>query len=605
MSATHPSLTPRWPDPHPPPRSLECKLAGHRDRVERCAWFCDDTRLATASSDGTVRIWDTRSGAALHVLAHGSGRAHCVVELAVADDGTWLVTALLDGSAWIWDTDTGTLRGLIEGVGRNLLLSRAGDRLASSRHYAVVVHDVATGAVLRRLEAEHELVACGWLADDVSLVITHANGSVSVWQTDIDDEHIVIAADSHLPASGVVATDGTWAAVESMDDLSVWTPEHGLVRAPEREFGRLLAAAGTASEPRLLIERDGLKLLDVLHSRTQPLDGPLRWIVSAAFGRDPNWIAGATEDGVVWIWDVTRASAEPPADERPARPVRACAAAPDGTWAVTGEPDGLRVRDPETGRVLRVLRESDWSPAPFVCVAAPDSSWLAADDHEHLHIWAMPEGTLRHTLEAGVLPGYVLRNGPINSILGAAVSPDGRRLVTAGEDGFVRVWDPITGEPGEWWNPDEGRLFDVFVIPDASGILHCAGEITHRWDPVSQQRRSYPRPSSALVAHPTELALIAGIRADTIEIWSLASGELLRELDDARGVSCCRFSPDGAWLAGCIDDLVCIWDIADGTQRASMQLDGRLHGLCWLPDNRGLCVVGEAGSFAFDFEPGT
>ena len=61
--------------------------------------------LASASRDGTTRIWDAVTGRERALLADRGGPT-----TAVAPDGSWLATASQDGTARIWDATTGQLR---------------------------------------------------------------------------------------------------------------------------------------------------------------------------------------------------------------------------------------------------------------------------------------------------------------------------------------------------------------------------------------------------------------------------------------------------------------------------------------------------------------
>ena len=66
----------------------------------------DGTRIATASWDGTARIWDAKTGERLIApLAH-DGIVRTVVFSA---DGKWLLTGSVDGTVRLWDAARGKL----------------------------------------------------------------------------------------------------------------------------------------------------------------------------------------------------------------------------------------------------------------------------------------------------------------------------------------------------------------------------------------------------------------------------------------------------------------------------------------------------------------
>src|SRR5262249_44157690 len=64
----------------------------------------DGTRIASASYDGTVRLWDARTGHGLRVL---TGHAGMVLVVAFSPDGRLLASAGFDGTVRLWDPASG------------------------------------------------------------------------------------------------------------------------------------------------------------------------------------------------------------------------------------------------------------------------------------------------------------------------------------------------------------------------------------------------------------------------------------------------------------------------------------------------------------------
>ena len=64
----------------------------------------DGQRRVSASSDGSLRIWDIKTGTCLHILEGHSGQ---VTSVSAIVDGRWRVSPFSDGSLRIWDMETG------------------------------------------------------------------------------------------------------------------------------------------------------------------------------------------------------------------------------------------------------------------------------------------------------------------------------------------------------------------------------------------------------------------------------------------------------------------------------------------------------------------
>jgi WD40 repeat protein len=79
-------------------------LTGHAGLVNGVAFSPDGARIATASTDGTARIWQADTGEHLTTL---QGHTNPVNGVAFSPDGARIATASHDGTVRIWQTTTG------------------------------------------------------------------------------------------------------------------------------------------------------------------------------------------------------------------------------------------------------------------------------------------------------------------------------------------------------------------------------------------------------------------------------------------------------------------------------------------------------------------
>jgi RNA polymerase sigma factor (sigma-70 family) len=109
-----PPASPRTRQPGPPAGQggkqavkswgVRATLTGHTDSVWDLGYSRDGTLLATASKDGTVRLWNAKTGKPVASLAGHEGDVHGV---AFSADGKLLATAGADKTVRVWDPATG------------------------------------------------------------------------------------------------------------------------------------------------------------------------------------------------------------------------------------------------------------------------------------------------------------------------------------------------------------------------------------------------------------------------------------------------------------------------------------------------------------------
>src|SRR5262249_3312794 len=93
-------------------------FTGHQGDVYSVTFHPQDGRLASGSWDGSVRIWDPKTGQACLVLTErGAGHQNSlVVAVTYSSDGRLLASASQDGTVQVCEANTGRLLHILGGT---------------------------------------------------------------------------------------------------------------------------------------------------------------------------------------------------------------------------------------------------------------------------------------------------------------------------------------------------------------------------------------------------------------------------------------------------------------------------------------------------------
>jgi WD40 repeat protein len=309
------------------------------------------------------------------------------------------------------------------------------------------------------------------------------------------------------------------------------------------------------------------------------------------FSTDGHWLAMSGRDEVRLFDTLTWQRAVTIAEQR----VRSLSFDPTGPRLAVGTSDGVAsIWEVPSGVRVRRLREAGASVDAVqfshdgVLVAAgsrdgAEQVWDAASgglqtqfNSHHDKIYAVefsPADDL--LLSTGADGAVVISNvatgmpvtrleGPTGFISAAHFDQTSRRVVGASWDGTARVWSAASPYR-RWSSPQIGPECDTeeSLVPDQRFIaLSCRNHGTHVWDTargellaelpsVTTVEGNYASAFPALTASGDRAAIARG---NTVEVYALPSGQLLRTIAHPAAVSAVAFAPVGHDLvSGAVD----------------------------------------------------
>ncbi|AEP11491.1 MULTISPECIES: WD40 repeat domain-containing serine/threonine protein kinase [Chloracidobacterium] len=307
ISATFPTLD--LSQMKPVELKLVATLTGHEHIVKSLSYHGSGDWLASASGDGSVRLWDLRTNREIGLF---SGHEYSVNAVAIAPDGLRLASGGADGTARLW-----TLRDATEIASfghrtavRALLFASDGRWLITAFDTEVKIWDALRQRQIASFLGHIKTIdALALSPDGHTLASGGADDAIHFWDLISKTEQAMLRLSGHAPTSLVYLPDGRLISGGRDGQLCLWhTTETGPLQTVEAHLeairalalspdGRWLASSDWNGVIKLWATQDFTNLVTV-----EAHDGAAQ---SLAFAPDGQHLASGGADALIHLWQLT------------------------------------------------------------------------------------------------------------------------------------------------------------------------------------------------------------------------------------------------------------------------------------------------------------
>ncbi|KAL8743050.1 MAG: hypothetical protein Q9190_004551 [Brigantiaea leucoxantha] len=522
-------------------------MRGHSDYVRCCAYSYDGKLLASASDDGSVRIWNTITGKAQYVFEQFSG---WVYRVAFSSQG--LLAASDCNIIKIWDVATGMLQKLLDEENLSVVSMETVDDISFSDDGSMLVAVGDSTIIIWMLPSFDVIVrqrttfrtTYARFSSDGTLLGTVLEDRVVIWKLESDKEDEVKTM--HLrELQAQVVNDSEKETVYGIG---------GITFSPDSRFLAIGTRGGISGT-------ETVRIWDWESDRPPAiLSGHTDDINMVSFSPDGSLLASASDDQTVRIWKT-------PWNGEPKQPTPILRGHSRSVKGLSFSPTGQKhLATCSSDRTLRI-----WEYDNFEAEIEPESSIKADEETDRL-------AQLR-TISISLL----------------ASSNDGKLIASASTNDLIRIWDGNSGAVLRDLQGHDDTVRSLLFSSDSKRLISASDDKTVRiWDTVgkAEVRILYGHTDwvRSAIWSPDGRLVISGSDDATVRVWDITCSDVGKSADlssdeeekqgDTDGIRVLRghqdyvisvtCSNDGKYVAAGSDNgVVLLWELSTDHPSAS------------------------------------
>ncbi|MBV6623089.1 MAG: TIR domain-containing protein [Rivularia sp. (in: Bacteria)] len=449
------------------------RLIGHKGTVFDVAWSPNGDKIATASGDGTIKLWKF-NGENIQTIKVGDSSELYSVNF--SPDGK-TITCTYDRTDRVWNTPHGTIRcQKITGDKKRVTMVNSSD----SKKFATAINGNTVRLwnkqekTLQILKGHKGLIKSIKFSPDENTIATASeDNTVKLWRKS-DKKLKKLKGDGKAEFWSVAwnPQGNTIASGRADNTVKIWTKKDGEWKFIPTQIKHDGAVKGVSFSP------DGKTIVSASKDNTiklwnnqgkflQQLGENEKPVWSVAWSPDGNTIASGSGDNTIKLWN--KDGKELQTFSHKAK-VWSVAWSPDGNYIASGGGDNtIKLWDKDDDQEIQTLKGHTASVASVAW--SPDGNMIASASNDNkIKLWSK-KGDKFDDKEPKTLEGHN------NDVLSVTFSPDGKTIASASKDDTVKLWN-LDGEEIQTLYGHNQRVTSVSFSPDGKTLVSSSDDKT-------------------------------------------------------------------------------------------------------------------------------